>query len=147
MHQRAGAGRSRRLGDMARTLVLHRFEALLAGRKQDADEIDDGIGAVGGREQRIGKAHIGLHGIDLADAAERLKVAGELGTPDRDPHARPGLGDGAHHMPADEARAAIDGDECPVVECYRHVRVPWSPLFASAAIHEGAEPCEAPPAD
>ena len=150
MHERAGAGRARRLGDVARALVLHRFEGLLAGRKQDADEIDDGIGAVGSREQRVGKAHIGLHGVDLADAAKRLKEAGELGPPDGDPHARPGLGDGAHHMAADEARAAIDGDERPVVESYRHVRVPWSSPFRRMRRPQqytsGAKPCEAPPA-
>ena len=120
-------GTLRRVGPNDTFLLLPEADTPGHGRiVQDADEIDDGIGAVGGREQRIRKAHIGLHGIDLAHAAERLKVACELRAPHRDPHAHPGFGDGAHHMAADEARAAIDGDERPVVECYRHVRIPWS---------------------
>ena len=68
----------------------------------------------------FGKAHIGLHGVDLADAAERLEMAGQFRPPDRHPHARPGLGDGPHHVAADEARAAIDRDQRPVVESDRH---------------------------
>ena len=120
MHQRLRAGRPRGLRHMARALVLHRGEGLLAGRKQDADEIDDRVGALRGGKQRVGKAHIGLHGVDLADAAERLEMAGKLGPPDRHPHARAGLGDGPHHMAADKARAAIDRDERPVVESDCH---------------------------
>ena len=120
MHQRARPGLTRGFGDVARALVHHRLEGLLAGRKQDADEIDHGVGVLGRRQQRMGIAHIRLHGIDLADAAERLEEAGKLGPPDGDPHARAGPGDGAHHMAADEARAAIDGDERPVIESDRH---------------------------
>jgi hypothetical protein len=128
MHQRFGAGRPRGLRHMSRALVLHRLESLLAGRKQDADEIDDGVGAVGGGKERIGKAHIGLHGVDLPHAAQRLEVEGKLWAPHRHPHARAGLGNGPHHVAPDEARAAIDGDQRRFVEFDRHVVAPCAPI-------------------
>ena len=57
------------------------------------------------------ETHIGLDRDDLADAAERLEEAGKLRPAYGDAHARAGLGQRPHHMAANEARAAIDGDE------------------------------------
>ena len=56
-------------------------------------------------------AQIGLHRVDLADAAERLQMTGKIGPPHRYPDKVVALGQRAHHMAAEEARAAIDGDE------------------------------------
>ena len=56
-------------------------------------------------------ADIGLHGVDLADFAERLQVEGELGVAHRHPYAVIALGQRAHHVAAEEAGAAIDGDQ------------------------------------
>ena len=52
---------------------------------------------------------------------ERLEMAGKLRAPDSNPHARAGLGDGAYHVAADKARAAIDGDQGAAVESNRHL--------------------------
>src|SRR5262245_49534323 len=69
-------------------------------------------------------------------------MSGKFGTPHRDPHARAGLGDGADEMAADKARAPVDGDERLVVENDGHL-CPLSPSRL-AALHEWADPCEAP---
>ena len=49
--------------------------------------------------------------MDLSDAAERLQVAGEIGPAHRDADAVAALGQRAHHMAAEKARAAEDGDQ------------------------------------
>ena len=104
-------GRARRFSHMPGAFVLHGFEGLLAAWAKNADEIDHRIGAVRRGKQRLRIAHIGLDRDDLADAAERLEEAGKLGPAHGDAHPRAGLGERPHHMAADEARAAIDGDE------------------------------------
>ncbi len=69
-----GASRPRRLRHVARAFVLDRLEGLLPGWKQDADEIDDRIGAFrGGESSESGKRTLAWTGVDLADPAERLK--------------------------------------------------------------------------
>ncbi len=90
---------------------LHRVEALPAALEQDADQVDHHVGVAHGRLDRGGIAQVGLHGMDLADPAERLQVAGELGAADRDADAVAELGERAHHVAAEEAGAAEDGDE------------------------------------
>ena len=90
---------------------MHRIETLAAALEQDADQIDQHIGVARRGLDRSGIAHIGLHGVDLADAAERLQVAGEFGPAHRDADAVVALGQRAHHVAAEKARAAIDGDE------------------------------------
>ena len=111
MDERLRPGRARRLGNMPGAFVLHGLEGLLAARAKNADEIDHRIGAVRRSKQQLRVTHIGLDRDDLADAAERLEEACKLGPAHGDAHARAGLGQRAHHMAANEARAAIDGDE------------------------------------
>ncbi len=65
--------------------------------------------AAASTESRV--AQIGLHGVDLADPAERLQVAGEVRPAHRDADAVAALAQRAHHMAAEEARAAEDGDQ------------------------------------
>ena len=65
--------------------------------------------AAASTEPRI--AHVGLHRVDLADAAERLQVAGEVRPAHRDADAVVALGQRADQMAAEEARAAEDGDQ------------------------------------
>ena len=52
-----------------------------------------------------------LHGVDLADRAERLQEARQIRPPHRDPDAVAALHQRADDMPADEAGTAEDGDE------------------------------------
>ena len=84
VHQ-ACAGARRGAGDCLGAFRLHRVEALPALFIQDADQIDDGIGIAHRRLDRIRKSQIGLHGVDLADPAERLQVPGQFRTADRHP--------------------------------------------------------------
>src|SRR5262245_31730007 len=56
-------------------------------------------------------AQVGLHRVDLADPAGWLQVEGKVGPAHRDADAVAALGEGTHHMAAQEARAAEDGDE------------------------------------
>ena len=44
------------------------------------------VGALHGAVDRPADAQIGLHRLDLADIAERLKVAGKFGPARRDPY-------------------------------------------------------------
>src|SRR5262245_2497852 len=49
--------------------------------------------------------------MDLADPAGRLQVKGEFGPAHRDPNAVAVSGERAHHVAAEEAGAAEDGDQ------------------------------------
>jgi hypothetical protein len=49
--------------------------------------------------------------MDLADPPERLQMAGKVGPPHRDADAIAALGEHAHHMATEKARAAKDGDQ------------------------------------
>ena len=90
---------------------LHRVEPLPPSLEQDADQVDDGVGVAGRRLDRRRIAQIGLHGVDLADPAERLQMTGELGAPHRHPDAVTALGERAHHVAAEETGAAEDRDQ------------------------------------
>jgi len=64
---------------------------------KNADEIDGEVGIAhrgldGGRI-----AQIGLHGVDLADLAERLQVPGQFRPPHRDPDSVIALAQRADH--------------------------------------------------
>ena len=48
-------------------------------------------------------AQIGLHRMDLADAAERLQMAGKIGPAHRYPDKVVALGQRAHHVAAEKA--------------------------------------------
>ncbi len=61
--------------------------------------------------ERVRVTDIRLHRRDLADAAKRLQMAGEVRAAHRDAHARAGLGERPDHMAADKAGAAIDRDQ------------------------------------
>ena len=110
VHQPRAVGR-RRQRDRLGAERLHGVEALAAALEQDADEIDHHVGVARGRLDRSRIAQVGLHRVDLADPAERLQVAGEIGPAHRDPDAVAALGERAHHVAAEEARAAEDGDQ------------------------------------
>ena len=56
-------------------------------------------------------AQVGLHGVDLADLAERLQVTGKLRPPHRHADAVIALGEGADDMAPEKARSAEHGDE------------------------------------
>ena len=90
---------------------MHGIETLPAALEQDADQIDHDIGVAGGGLDRARIAQIGRHRMDLADPSERLQVAGEIRPADRDPDPIAALAQGAHHMAAEEARAAEYGDQ------------------------------------
>jgi hypothetical protein len=49
--------------------------------------------------------------VDLADSAKRLEVAGEFGAAAGDADAVMALGQCAHDVTAEEAGAAVDGDQ------------------------------------
>ncbi len=121
MHK-ACAGARRGAGDCLGAFRLHRVEALPALFIQDADQIDDGIGIAHRRLDRIRKSQIGLHGVDLADPAQRLQMSGQFRTAHR--HPDPVIPDGQrpHHMAAEETRAAEDCDQLVEVALQNHRR-------------------------
>jgi len=93
---------------------LHRIELLAAGLVEDADAVDDDLGAGNRLLHRIGIPQIGLHGMDLPDRTERLEVTGEIGAANRDADTEAPAGERPHHVPSDESRATEDGDEAVV---------------------------------
>ena len=121
VHQ-ACAGARRRAGDRLGAFRLHGVEALPAFFIQDADQIDHGIGIAHRRLDQIRKPQIGLHGVDLADPAERLQVPGQFRTADRHPDPVMPHGQRPHHMAAEETRAAEDGDQLVEVALQNHRR-------------------------
>ena len=118
-HARAeGRGRKRR---RLRAERLHRVEALPPALVQNPDQIDHDIGVARGRFDRAAVAHIGLHRVDLPDPPERLQMAGEFGPTHGDANPVAALGQRAHQMAAEKARAAEDGDELLDVGLDGHV--------------------------
>ena len=99
---------------------LHGVEALPAALEQDADQVDDDVGVAHGRLDRAGVPHVGLHGMDLPDPAERLQVAGEIRPAHRDADAVVALGQRPHQVAAEEARAAEDRDQRVVIGLQGH---------------------------
>ena len=87
----------------ARAFGLDGVEALPAAFEQNADQVDHHVGIAHHRRDRLRVAHVGLHGMDLADAAKRLQMPAELRPPHRDADAVVPVGQRAHHMAADEA--------------------------------------------
>ena len=73
-------------------ISVHRVETLAAALEQDADQIDQHLRIAGRRFHRRSVAQIGLHRMDLADAAERLQEAGKLRPAHRHPDAIVALG-------------------------------------------------------
>ena len=111
MHDIGNTRRSGGLGHSRRAFGLHRFKGLFAPGGEDADQIDRRLGAAQSGGQRFGIADIGLHRMDLADAAERLEMEGEIGTARRHANAPALARQRPHHMAADEAGAAENRDD------------------------------------
>ena len=118
----AGAGVRGGAGDGRGAVRLDGVETLAAFLKQDADQVDDGVGVAHRRFDQFGKAHIGLHGVDLPDAAERLQVPGQFRAAHRDPDPVIAVGQRPHDMAAEKARAAEDGDQLVEVALQSHRR-------------------------
>ena len=99
----AGTDRTGGFGDGARAELVDRGEFLAAALVQDADQVDDMIRALDGAVDRPAHAQIGLHRLDLADIAERLQMAGKIGTAAGDANPVAALGERPHHMAPDKA--------------------------------------------
>ena len=96
---------------------LHGVEILRAALGQDADQID-GDSAIPHRGLDRGRiAQIGLHGVDLADPADRLQVPGQFRPPHRHPDPVIALGQRADHVSAQKTRSAENRDERFLVRC------------------------------
>ena len=99
---------------------LHGVEALPPALEQDADQVDDDVGAAHRGFHRTGVPHVGLHRMDLADPAERLQVAGEVRPAHGDADAVMPLGQRPDQMAAEEAGAAEDRDQRVVMGLEGH---------------------------
>ena len=117
MHHPCGHGRGR-LGDGLGAVGLYRVKRLRAASGQDADQVDGDVGIAHRRLYRGGIAQIGLHGVDLADPAERLQVTGQFGPPHCHPDAEIALGQRPDHVSPQKARSAENRDERFLVRCH-----------------------------
>ena len=113
---RHAAAGPRRSSDAARAIrsaasTWSALEALAAALVEHRDEIDRRIGALQRRAHRVLVLDIGLDELDLADPAHRLQEQRVVGPAHRDADAPAVIGERAHHVPAEEARAAEDGDK------------------------------------
>jgi len=97
--------------DLLGAMGVDGIETLAAPFKKDADKIDEDRGIAGGGFNRSCIPQIGLHGVDLADTAKRLQIAGEFGPAHRHPDPVVALGKSPHDMAAEKARAAVHGDQ------------------------------------
>ena len=103
----------------------------------------------GGRGDRLGIAQVGLHGMDLPDPPHRLQKSGQFRPPHRDADAVAAPGQRAHHVPAQKAGAAIDGDEGIEGTCdHATLDVPGRPPDAAdgCRITGSVSPCTGPAA-
>src|SRR6478609_9345239 len=89
---------ARRLCHRAGAHGLHRLESLRTALGQDADQIDRGMRAAHRGLDGFRVAQIGLHGMDLADLAERLQMACKFRAPHRDPDTVVALAERADYV-------------------------------------------------
>jgi len=102
-HPRAdGAGG---LGHRARAGTHHRVEGLGAALGQNTDEVNGDAGVAHGGLDGARIAQIGLHGVDLADLAERLQNARRVPAAAPDPDAVIALGKRPDHAPPQKTRS------------------------------------------
>ena len=91
------------VGYRSRPFRLHGVEALAARFEQDADQVDDHVGAAHRRLDRLRKAHIGLNRMDLADPAQRLQMEGQLRTAHGDADQVAAISQCADHVAAEKS--------------------------------------------
>ena len=124
MHQGLGAGSARSLGDGAGASHVHGLEGLPPRLGENADQVHHRIGALDSTAHAVGKAHVGLHGMDLADRPHRLQMPGKIGPAHRGADA-PAVGrQRPHGMPADEPRAAEYRDQASLLQPRDHACLP-----------------------
>ena len=92
-------------------LGLYRVEGLRAAFGQDPDQVDGDAGVAHRGFHRGRIAHIGLHGVDLANPAERLQVPGQFRPANRHPDAVTALRQRPDHVPPQKTRSAKYRDE------------------------------------
>src|SRR5215510_33447 len=90
---------------------MHCLETLSAAFKQNSHEIDDYLRVAGGCVDRGWMPQIGLHRVDLSDAAERLQMASKFGPTNRYSYPIMPFSQRADHMTAEKSRSAVNGDE------------------------------------
>src|SRR5690348_4280868 len=103
--------RVRRACNLFGPVIVHGVETLSSALEQDADQIDQHVRVACRHLNGSGVAYIDLHRMDLPDAPERLQVPGKLRPAHRHADAVAAAGERAHHVAAEKARAAIDGDQ------------------------------------
>ena len=114
---------------------MDHVETLGAAFIENPDQIDDNARPAHRGLDRARITHIGLHGMDLPDAAERLQEIGEFRSADGDADAVAALGERAHDMAAEEAGAAKNGDKGVGVGLKGHeVRTRAAILFLSLSL-------------
>jgi hypothetical protein len=99
-------------------LGLYRVESLRAALGQGADQVDRDVRIAHRRLDGGRIAQIGLHGVDLADPAERLQVPGQFRPPHRHPDPVFALGQRPDHVSPQKPRSAKNRDERFQVRCH-----------------------------
>ena len=101
MHHTRAMG-ARRQRHLLGAIGVDGVETLLAALEQEADQIDQHVGVARRRFYRRPVAEIGLHRMDLADAAERLQMAGKIGPAHRHPDQVAAAGQRPHDVAAEK---------------------------------------------
>ena len=113
-----GAGGGSRPGHGGGTGPLHRVEFLGAGLGQDADQVDGDVRIAHRGLDRGRVAQIGLHGVDLADPAQRLKMEGQFRPPHRNANPVIAPGQRPDHAAPDKTRSSENRDEGVQIRCH-----------------------------
>jgi hypothetical protein len=127
MDQPRDSGGAGRLRDRPGAVDMDGLETLAPGFVHDGDEIDDGMRPGHGALDRFPVAYIGLHGMDLADRAERPQEARQIGPAHRDPNPVAAFRQRPHHIASNESRSAEHCDELVAHPHRRHVLRPPLP--------------------
>ncbi len=96
-------------GDMAGTSRMDVLETL-ATRKQDAREIDGGLGALKRQRRLVRIGYVAFDETDLTDLAQRAQEKSAIGVPAGDLDAPAGLGQRPDRVASQKARSAKNGD-------------------------------------
>ena len=115
-HPRPDRGGRLRHGGCAPS--LHGVECLRAALGEDADEIDGDVGIAHRGLDRGRIAQIGLHGVDLADPAQRLQVTGQFRPPHRHPDPVIALAERADHASPQKARPSENRNQGVQIGCH-----------------------------
>src|SRR5687768_7892796 len=119
MHDARDAAPGGGFGDGLRGFDVQRVEVLLAVLVHHSDEVHDCVSIFQCGVDRVRKAHVRLHKLNLPDIAHYAEFVPQMRASHRNTHAVTALRESAHNLFTDEAGTAEHNDEITAHELLR----------------------------